>query len=95
MEAVSERGLAMTENSIPTLDQRVTLYLRAVHGEREYTAKERSAARIVLLDTMAKEGKMSIGRKVLRWTWITIVSVLAVIGLFAVYNDLLHWVLRQ
>ena len=80
----------MTEE--PTLDERVTLYLRAIHGEREYTAKERSAARIVLLDAMAAEGKMSIGRKVLRWTWITIVSVLAFLGLTAVYNDLLHWV---
>jgi hypothetical protein len=38
---------------IPTVDERVTLYLRAVHGEREFTKKERLSARDVLLNSMA------------------------------------------
>jgi hypothetical protein len=40
---------------VPTLDERVTLYLRAVHGTREFTEEERSNARDVLLDSMAAE----------------------------------------
>jgi hypothetical protein len=40
---------------IPTLDERVSLYLRAVHGNREFTEKERSNARDALLDSMAAE----------------------------------------
>jgi hypothetical protein len=40
---------------IPTLDERVTLYLRAVHGNRDFTEEERSNARNVLLDAMAAE----------------------------------------
>ena len=38
---------------IPTVDERVTLYLRAVHGEREFTKKERWSARDILLNSMA------------------------------------------
>jgi hypothetical protein len=34
---------------------------------------------------------MSIVRKALRWTWITIVTVLALIGFMAVYNDFIAW----
>ena len=40
---------------VPTLDGRVTLYLRAVHGNREFTEEERSNARDVLLNSMAAE----------------------------------------
>src|SRR6266436_5758142 len=40
---------------VPTLDERVTLYLRAVHGNRDFTEEERSNARNVLLDSMATE----------------------------------------
>src|SRR5262245_22593809 len=40
---------------IPTLDERVTLYLRAVHGNRDFTEEERSNARNVLLNSMAAE----------------------------------------
>src|SRR6266436_8764618 len=39
----------------PTLDERVSLYLRAVHGNREFTDQERSNARDVLLNSMAAE----------------------------------------
>src|SRR5215510_6199902 len=40
---------------VPTLDERVTLYLRAIHGNREFTEEERSNARNALLDSMAAE----------------------------------------
>jgi hypothetical protein len=40
---------------VPTLDERVSLYLRAVHGNREFTEQERSNARNALLDSMAAE----------------------------------------
>jgi hypothetical protein len=40
---------------VPTLDERVNLYLRAVHGNREFTDQERSNARDVLLNSMAAE----------------------------------------
>jgi hypothetical protein len=40
---------------IPTLDERVSLYLRAVHGNRNFTEQQRSNARNVLLDSMAAE----------------------------------------
>jgi hypothetical protein len=40
---------------IPTLDERATLYLRAVHGNRDFTDEERSNARDVLLNSMAAE----------------------------------------
>jgi len=40
---------------VPTLDERVCLYLRAVHGNREFTEEERSNARDVLLNSMAAE----------------------------------------
>jgi hypothetical protein len=40
---------------VPTLDERVSLYLRAVHGNREFTEEERSNARDVLLNSMAAE----------------------------------------
>jgi sporulation related protein len=40
---------------VPTLDERVSLYLRAVHGDREFTDRERSNARDVLLNSMAAQ----------------------------------------
>ncbi len=40
---------------VPTLDERVSLYLRALHGNREFTEEERSNARNALLDSMAAE----------------------------------------
>ena len=40
---------------VPTLDERVTLYLRAIHGNREFSEEERSNARNALLDSMAAE----------------------------------------
>jgi hypothetical protein len=40
---------------VPTLDERVRLYLRAVHGHREFTEEERSNARNALLESMAAE----------------------------------------
>ncbi len=40
---------------VPTLDERVTLYLRAVHGNRDFTEEERSNARNLLLNSMAAE----------------------------------------
>lgn len=38
---------------LPTLDERVNLYLNAVYGPREFTKKERTEARNVLLDEIA------------------------------------------
>ena len=40
---------------VPTFDERVSLYLRAVHGDREFTDQERSNARDVLLNSMAAQ----------------------------------------
>ena len=43
------------ELPVPTLDERVLFYLRAVHGNRDFTEEERSNARNVLLNSMAAE----------------------------------------
>ena len=40
---------------IPRLEERVTLYLRAVNGNRDFTEEERSNARNLLLNSMAAE----------------------------------------
>jgi SPOR domain len=40
---------------VPTLQERVSLYLRAIHGDREFTDQERSNARDVLLNSMAAQ----------------------------------------
>jgi hypothetical protein len=40
---------------IPTLDERATLYLRAIHGNRDFTEEERSNARDGLLNSMAAD----------------------------------------
>src|SRR5262245_727198 len=53
----NERGANVRDDvlPVPTLDERVSLYLRAVHGNREFTEEERSNARNALLDSMAAE----------------------------------------
>jgi SPOR domain len=43
------------ELPVPTMDERVLFYLRAVHGSRDFTKEERSNARNVLLNSMAAE----------------------------------------
>jgi hypothetical protein len=45
----------LDELPVPTLDERVLFYLRAVHGSRDFTEEERSNARNVLLNSMAAE----------------------------------------
>src|SRR5262245_47763946 len=40
---------------VPTLNERVTLYLRTIHGNRDFTEEERSKARNALLNSMAAE----------------------------------------
>lgn len=40
---------------LPTLDERVNLYLRAVHGKRDFTSKEVYDARNLMLDAMAAD----------------------------------------
>jgi hypothetical protein len=53
----NERQAAIGDDvlPVPTLDERVTLYLRAVHENREFTEEERLNARNVLLNAMASE----------------------------------------
>src|SRR5262245_52904291 len=53
----NERGANVRDDvlPVPTLDERVSLYLRAVYGNREFTEEERSNARNALLDSMAAE----------------------------------------
>ena len=45
----------LSELPVPTLDERALFYLRAVHGNRDFTQEERSNARNVLLNSMAAE----------------------------------------
>jgi hypothetical protein len=40
---------------VPTLDERASLYLRAVHGERDFTSEQYSDARSLILDEMAAD----------------------------------------
>ena len=53
----NERQPNIRDDVLPvtTLDERVTLYLRAIHGSRDFTEEERSNARNALLDSMAAE----------------------------------------
>src|ERR1700745_3976859 len=54
----ANEGQANVRNDVlpvPTLQERVSLYLRAVHGDREFTDQERSNARDVLLNSMAAQ----------------------------------------
>jgi hypothetical protein len=56
--ALEENGSGSVRDDVlpvPTLDERVSLYLRAVHGNREFTDQERSNARDVLINSMAAE----------------------------------------
>jgi hypothetical protein len=41
--------------ALPSLDQRVDLFLRAMHGPRVFSAQERAAARLRILDAMADD----------------------------------------
>ena len=40
---------------LPTLDERVSLYLHAVHGKRDFTTKEYFDARDMILNAMAAD----------------------------------------
>ena len=51
----ANEGQSNVRDVVLTLDERVSLYLRAVHGNREFTDQERSNARDVLLNSMAAE----------------------------------------
>src|SRR5258706_476481 len=53
MEGKELPGNAPDQLRLPTLDERAKLYLRAIHGERNFTEQERSAARDRILDEMA------------------------------------------
>jgi hypothetical protein len=52
-EGTGPPGNALDQLRLPTLDERAELYLRAIHGERDFTDQEHSAARDRLLDEMA------------------------------------------
>ena len=41
--------------ALPSLDQRVDLFLRAMHGSSDFSAQERAAARLRILDAMADD----------------------------------------
>src|SRR5262245_48522500 len=43
------------QTPLPTLDERATLYLRAVHGNRDFTNQEHSHARNLMLTAMAAD----------------------------------------
>src|SRR5260370_20712497 len=51
----ANEGQSNVRDVVPTLEERVSLYLRAVYGDREFTDQERSNARDVLLNSMAAE----------------------------------------
>src|SRR5215475_11852098 len=40
---------------LPTLDERASVYLRAVHGERDFTGIEHANARDLILEVMAAD----------------------------------------
>jgi hypothetical protein len=40
---------------LPTLDERASFYLRAVHGDRDFSSQERANARDLILDAMAAD----------------------------------------
>jgi hypothetical protein len=40
---------------LPTLDERASFYLRAVHGDRDFSSKEHANARDLILDAMAAD----------------------------------------
>src|SRR5262245_39625102 len=47
---------------LPTLDERASLYLRAVHGDRDFTGEEHANARDLILDAMAADIASRSGR---------------------------------
>jgi TPR repeat protein len=53
MEGTGLPGNPPDQLRLPTLDERAKLYLRAIHGERDFADQEHSAARDRLLDEMA------------------------------------------
>src|SRR5215475_11212563 len=40
---------------LPTLDERASIYLRAVHGDRDFTSAEHANARELILESMAAD----------------------------------------
>src|ERR1041384_2918291 len=40
---------------LPTLDERASVYLRAVHGDRDFTSAEHASARDLILEAMAAD----------------------------------------
>src|SRR3954451_14525165 len=40
---------------LPTLDERASVYLRAVHGDRDFTGAEHASARDLILQAMAAD----------------------------------------
>jgi hypothetical protein len=55
LRRMREARFAKSKPVAPSIDERVSLYLQAVHGNREFTKQERSAARNLLLNSMAAE----------------------------------------
>jgi hypothetical protein len=53
--AATGKRAASSTDALPTIDQRVDLYLRAVHGGEAATEAQRSAARARILDSMAAD----------------------------------------
>jgi hypothetical protein len=53
--AANDRRQPFDQMALPTLDERANFYLRAVHGERDFTNEETSGARHLILGTMAAE----------------------------------------
>src|SRR5688572_14167632 len=51
-ESAPESG---TYVPMPSLDERANIYLRALHGDRDFTSQERLDARHHLLDVMASD----------------------------------------
>jgi hypothetical protein len=51
----SATGKSSNQLLVPTIDERATLYLRATHGGDDFTNKERSDARTLILDAMAAD----------------------------------------
>src|SRR5215470_477917 len=46
---------AIEQLPLPTLDERASVYLRAVHGERDFTSAEHANARDMILEVMAAD----------------------------------------
>ena len=54
-QVVSAERQGTAAPSLPSLDERVELFLRAVHGTQAVTAQQRAAARSRILDAMAED----------------------------------------